>query len=101
MIYHVRELSYSKNYQEFFTALSDLKKLVDKSNPEINMTLMYNLDGVRKKVHILTSYSSMGEFEKINDQLDEDDKIMEIMMNLLGSAEEDLPFIDHFYRGIS
>ena len=100
MIYHVRELSYSKNYQEFFTGLSDLKKLVDEAHPEIKMTLMYNLDGERKKVHIVTSYSDMGEFERINDELDKNDKIMETTINLLGAGEEDRPFTDHFYRGI-
>lgn len=100
MIYHVRELSYTKNYQEFFTALSDLKNLVDEAFPEIKMTLMYNLDGERKKVHIVTSYSDMGEFERINDELDKNDKIMETTINLLGTGEEDRPFTDHFYRGI-
>lgn len=101
MIYHVREYGYNENYEEFFKGLAELKKHIEITYPGVTMTPMYNLDGVRGKVHILSSYSNMGEFEKINDLMDKDEKIVEFMMKNMENLKLDVPPIDHFYRGIS
>ena len=101
MIYHVREYGYTENYEEFFKGLAELKKHIENTYSGVTMTPMYNLDGERGKVHILSSYSSMGEFEKINDLMDKDEKIMDFMMKNMENFKQDIPLIDHFYRGIS
>ena len=100
MIYQLRELNYTENYQEFFQALTELKEEVEKAHPEITVTLMYNLDGVRGKAQIMTSYSSMAEYERINDQLDKNEKVIGLTMKLLKDADRNHLFVDHFYRGI-
>ena len=100
MIYHLREMNYTENYQEFFQALTDLKELVEKKHPEVHVTLMYNLDGVRGKAQVFTSYPSMDAFEKIGDQLDNDEDVVGLTMKLLENADRNHLFVDHFFRGI-
>ena len=101
MIYHVREFGYNENYVEFFKDLSELKEQIEKSYPGVSVTLMYNLDGERGKVHILSTYSSMDEYEKINDQMDKDEKINEQMMKTMRNYNSNVPLVDHFFKGIS
>jgi thermostable 8-oxoguanine DNA glycosylase len=76
-----------------------MKEHIENTYPGVTSTPMYNLDGERGKVHILTSYSSMGEYQKIGDQMDKDEKIREIIMRNIENLR--LPEVDHFYRGIS
>ena len=99
MIYHVREFGYTENYAELFKDLIEMKEHIENTYPGVTSTPMYNLDGERGKVHILTSYSSMGEYQKIGDQMDKDEKIREIIMRNIENLR--LPEVDHFYRGIS
>lgn len=99
MIYHVREYGYTENYAELFKDLIEMKEHIENTYPGVTSTPMYNLDGERGKVHILTSYSSMGEYQKIGDQMDKDEKIREIIMRNIENLR--LPEVDHFYRGIS
>ena len=99
MIYHVREFGYTENYAELFKDLIKMKEHIENTYPGVTSTPMYNLDGERGKVHILTSYSSMGEYQKIGDQMDKDEKIREIIMRNIENLR--LPEVDHFYRGIS
>ena len=100
MIYHVREYSYTENYAELFKGLVEIKEHIEKTYPEVNYTPMYNLDGERGKVHILTAYANMGVFEKVNDQMDKDDTISAFYMEHMKNINLDVPPVDHFYRGI-
>ena len=93
-------MNYTENYQEFFQTLTELKNLIEKKHPEITVTLMYNLDGVRGKAQIFTAYPSMDAFEKINDELDKDEEVVALTMTLLKDADRNNMFIDHFYRGV-
>ena len=99
MIYHVREFVYTENYAELFKGLVEMKEHIEKTYSGVTYTLMYNLDGERGKVHILSSYSSMGEFQKVGDLMDQDEKIREIIMKNIENLKP--PEVDHFYRGIS
>ena len=101
MVYHVREYGYTENYAELFKGLVEIKEYIEKTYPGVTSTPMYNLDGERGKVHILTSYSSMGEYEKVNDLMDKDEKIVEFMIKNMKNYNLNVPLVDHFYRGIS
>ena len=101
MIYHVREYGYTENYEELFKGLAELNKHIEKTYPGVTSTPMYNLDGERGKLHILTSYASMGEYEKVNDQMDKDEIIVDFMMKNMKNINLNVPMVDHFYRGIS
>ncbi|HAK44972.1 MAG TPA: hypothetical protein DCO79_03495 [Spirochaeta sp.] len=101
MIYHVREYCYTENYAELFKGLMEMKEHIEKTYPGVTWTPMYNLDGERGKVQILSSYSSMGEYEKINDQMDADETISTLFMKQIKNIDLDMPPVDHFYRGIS
>ena len=99
MIYHVREFGYTENYAELFKGLVEMKEHIEKTYPGVTSTPIYKLDGERGRVQILTTYSSMGEYEKIGDQMDKDERIREIIMKNINNII--LPETDHFYRGIS
>ena len=101
MIYHVREYGYTENYAELFKGLVEIKEHIEKTYPGVTSTPMYNLDGERGKVHILTSYSSMGEYEKVNDQMDKDETFTALQMEQIKNINLNVPVVDHFYRGIS
>jgi hypothetical protein len=101
MIYHVREYGYSENYADLFKGLVEIKEHIEKTYPGTTWTPMYNMDGERGKVHILSSYSSMSEYEKINDQMDNDETISAFYVQHMKNISQDVPLIDHFYRGIS
>ncbi|MCK5197117.1 MAG: hypothetical protein KAR21_02135 [Spirochaetales bacterium] len=101
MIYHVREFGYTENYAELFKDLIKMKEHIENTYPGVTSTPMYNLDGERGKVHILTSYSSMGEYEKVNDQMDKDETFTALQMEQIKNINLNVPIVDHFYRGIS
>ena len=101
MIYHVREYGYTENYAELFKGLAEIKEYIEQTYPGVTWIPMYNLDGERGKVHILSSYSSMGEYEKVNDQMDKDETIAAFMMKNIKNLNLNVPLVDHFYRGIS
>ncbi len=101
MIYHVREYSYNGNYADLFKGLPRIKMHIEKTYPGVSWTPMYILDGERGKVQILSSYSSMGEYEKITDLMDKDATISAFYMDNIKNINQDVPPIDHFYRGIS
>jgi len=101
MIYHVRAYGYTENYAELFKELVELKEHIEMTYPGVNSTAMYNLNGERGKIHILTSYSGMDEYEKVNDEMDKDETITAFYMQHMKNINLDIPPIDHFYRGIS
>jgi hypothetical protein len=98
MIIHQREISYSRNYAEFFEAIGKIKALLEKKFPEISIELMYNLAGKRGRVIIQTRYSSLAEYERIDAEADKDEEISELIRSLLDVSGE-LP-TDQFYRVI-
>jgi len=101
MIYHVREYGYTESYADLFKGLAEIKEYIEKTYPGVTSTPMYNLDGERGKVQILTTYSSMGEYEKVNDQMDSDETLTALIMKNMKSINLNVPIVDHFYRGIS
>ena len=101
MIYHVREYGYTESYADLFKGLAEIKEYRNCTIFLDDSTPMYNLDGERGKVHILTTYSSMGEYEKINDQMDRDETLKAFIMENMKSINLNVPIVDHFYRGIS
>ncbi len=101
MIYHVREYIYTENYAELFKGLVEIKTHIEKTYPGVTWTPMYNLDGERGKVHILSSFSSMGEYEKVSNQMDKDETISAFYMQHMKNINLDVPPVDHFYKGIS
>jgi len=62
--------------------------------------LITNLDGERGRVQILSSYSSMGEVEKVNAQMDEDEKNSSLFRQQMKNINLAVPPVDHFYHGI-
>ena len=76
--------------------MPELKEHVEKTYPGVTVTLMYNLDRERGKVHILTSYSSMGEYEKVNDQMDKDETMSAFIMKNMKNINTNVPIVDHF-----
>ncbi len=100
MIYHVREYGYTENYAELFKGLAEINEYIEKTYPEVTSTPMYNLDGERGRVYILSSYPSMGVYEKVNDQMDKDETIAAFMMKHMENINLNVPVVDHFYKGI-
>lgn len=98
MIIHQREISYSRNYAEFFEILGKIKALLEKKFPEISIELMYNLAGQRGRVVIQTRYPSLADYERIDAEADQDEALSELIASLL-DATGDLP-VDQFYRTI-
>ena len=101
MIYHVREYGYTENYAELFKGLAEIKKYLEKTYSGVTWTPMYNLDGERGKVHLLSSYPSMDVYEKVNDQMDKDETFTALQMEQIKNINLNVPIVDHFYRGIS
>lgn len=98
MIIHQREISYSRNYAEFFEVLVKIKARVEEKFPEVSVELMYNLAGERGRATIQTRYPSLADYERIDAELDKDEDLMELIDSLL-DATGDLP-VDQFYRVI-
>jgi hypothetical protein len=98
MIIHQREISYSKNYAEFFEALVKAKEHMEKKYPEISVELMYNLAGQRGKATIQTRYGSLADYERIDAEADKDEEYSKLLESIIG-ATGDLP-VDQFYRVI-
>ena len=96
MIIHQREISYRKNYEEFFHVLTEIKALMENKFPEISVELMYNLAGPRGKATIQTRYRSLADYERIDAEADKDEKLVKMIDSLISAAGE-LP-VDQFYR---
>ena len=98
MIIHQREISYSENYSEFFEALVKAKAYVEKKYPKVSVELMYNLAGERGRATIQTRYASLADYERIDAELDNDEKYSKLIQSLISSTG-DMP-VDQFYRVI-
>lgn len=96
MIIHQREISYSSNYEVFFDALTQVKKHLENRFPEVSVELMYNLAGKRGFATIHTRYASLADYERIDAEMDKDEKYMELLRSLIADG---LP-VDQFYRVI-
>ena len=97
----VREYSYNENYAELFKGLIEIKTHIQKTYPGVTFTPMYNLHEEREKVHILTSYSDMGEYQRVNDLMDKDEKSAAFYTKNMRNLNSDIPPVDHFFRGIT
>ena len=98
MIIHKREISYSKNYSEFFEALVKAKEHVENKYPEVSVELMYNLAGRRGRATIQTRYTSLADYERIDAEMDKDEAYSGLLQSIIGDTGE-LP-VDQFYRVI-
>jgi hypothetical protein len=98
MIIHQREIGYRKNYSEFFEALVKAKAYVEKKYPKVSVELMYNLTGQRGRATIQTRYASLADYERIDAELDNDEKYSKLLESII-SDTGDLP-VDQFYRVI-
>jgi len=98
MIIHQREIAYSADYQTFFSALVQAKTHLEKRFPEVSVDLMYNLAGQRGLATIQTRYPSLADYERIDAEMDKDEKYVELLDTMI-DASGDLP-IDQFYRVI-
>jgi hypothetical protein len=98
MIIHQREISYSKNYSEFFEVLVNAKKYLEIKYPEISIALMYNLAGQRGRATIQTRYASLADYERIDAEVDNDMEYLKLI-EPIRSATGNLP-VDQFYRVI-
>ncbi|MFC1505331.1 hypothetical protein ACFL5W_02320 [Thermodesulfobacteriota bacterium] len=98
MIIHQREMSYRKNYAEFFEALVKAKEYMEKKYPEISVELMYNLAGQRGWATIQTRYASLADYERIDAEADNDEAYSKLLEPIIGDTG-DLPE-DQFYRVI-
>jgi hypothetical protein len=98
MIIHQREISYRRNYAEFFEVLLKIKARMEKKFPEVSVELMYNLAGQRGRATIQTRYPSLADYERIDAAVDQDKEFKKLIGSLL-DATGDLP-VDQFYRVI-
>lgn len=98
MIIHQREISYMKNYSEFFETLVKIKEHMGGKYPEISVDLMYNLAGQRGRATIQTRYASLADYERIDAEVDNDEEYSKLFEPII-SATGDLP-VDQFYRVI-
>lgn len=98
MIIHQREISYKKNYAEFFGTLSKMKTHLENKFPEVSVELMYNLAGQRGRVIMQTHYPSLADYERIDAEADKDEAYQKLIDTIL-SASGQLP-IDQFYRTV-
>ena len=96
MIIHKREIRYSKSYSEFFEALVNAKKYLEKKHPEVSVELLYNLAGQRGWATIQTRYASFADYERIDAEMDKDEEYHGLLESILGDTGE-LP-VDQFYR---
>ena len=96
MIIHQREISYTKNYSEFFETLVKIKEYMGEKYPEISVDLMYNLAGQRGRATIQTRYASLADYERIDAEVDNDEEYSKLFEPII-SATGDLP-VDQFYR---
>lgn len=98
MIYHTRLIKYGSDYKKLFEGLNKTAEYVNAKYPGVNFKAVYTLAGERGKVVILTEYESLGDFERINAELDNDEKFGAIMSELYEFIEG-TP-IDQFYRSV-
>ena len=98
MIIHQREIAYSADYQTFFGALIQAKAHLEKRFPEVSVELMYNLAGQRGLATIQTRYPSLADYERIDAEMDKDEKYIELLETMM-EASGDL-HVDQFYRVI-
>jgi hypothetical protein len=98
MIIHQRELGYSKNYAEFFEALTRAKAYLEEKHPDVSVTLMYNLAGARGRVIVQTQYASLADYERIDAEMDHDENYARLFEPIMGDDAE--PPVDQFYRVI-
>lgn len=96
MIIHKREIRYSKSYSEFFEALVNAKKYLEKKHPEVSVELLYNLAGQRGWATIQTRYASLADYERIDAEMDKDEEYHGLLESIIGDTGE-LP-VDQFYR---
>ena len=95
MIIHQREISYKKNYAEFFETLVQMKALLEKKFPDISVELMYNLAGQRGRVMMQIRYPSLADYERIDAEADKDEEYKKLIDSLL-SASGQLPMFMEF-----
>ena len=98
MIIHKREIRYSKNYSEFFEALVNAKKYLEKKHPEVSVELLYNLAGKRGWATLQTRHASLADYERIDAEMDKDEEYRGLLESIIGDTGE-LP-VDQFYRVI-
>ncbi|MBW2514577.1 MAG: hypothetical protein JRE21_08405 [Deltaproteobacteria bacterium] len=98
MIIHKREITYSKNYSEFFEALVKAKEHLENKYPEVSVELMYNLAGRRGRATIQTRYASLADYERIDAEMDKDEAYSGLLKSIIGDTGESP--VDHFYRVI-
>lgn len=98
MVIHQREVRYSKDYTNFFEALTQAKSHLEKKFPEVSVDLMYNLAGERGRAIIQTRYPSLADYERIDAAMDNDEAYTEMLRSVIESAGE--PPVDQFYRVI-
>lgn len=98
MIIHQREISYTKNYSEFFEILVKIRKHMVAKYPDISVDIMYNLAGQRGRATIQTRYASLADYERIDAEVDNDEEYSKLFEPII-SATGELP-IDQFYRVI-
>jgi hypothetical protein len=96
MIIHQREIGYSKNYAEFFEVLAKAKAYLEEKQPEVAVTLMYNLAGKRGRVIIQTRYGSLADYERIDAEMDNDEAYTRLLEPIMKQDAD--PPVDQFYR---
>ena len=98
MVYHVRTFGYGSDYQKLFEGLRKMSDYVNSKYPDVNMLAMYNLAGERGKVSVVGQYATLGDYERIDSELDNDEKfgtmLGEYYELLVGSP------VDQFYRTV-
>ena len=99
MIIHQREISYNRNYAEFFEVLLKIKAHMQKKYPEASIELMYNLAGQRGRATIQTRYASLADYERIDAEVDKDEEYTKLIDSVI-NATGNLP-VDQFYRTVN
>lgn len=98
MVIHQREIGYGKNYPEFFEALINAKKYMERKYPEVSVELMYNLAGHRGRATIQTRYASLADYERIDAEADNDEEYSKLLEPIMSPDAH--PIIDQFYKAI-
>jgi hypothetical protein len=99
MIVQTREFGYGADYNSLFEGMKKWKALVEKKFPDIQIELMYNLAGERGRLTVLTRFASLGDYERIDAEMDADEELSAALAPHYESIV--LPMKDQFYRVIS
>jgi hypothetical protein len=98
MIIHQREIGYTENYTKCFEALVKAKAYLEHKHPEVSVELMYNLAGQRGRATIQTRYPSLADYERIDAEMDNDEKYTKLLMSIMGDTGG--ATVDQFFRVI-